>query len=661
MPGGLSLLAPIGLAALVAVIAIVLIHMRQHTPPIVQLPSLRFWDPVREDSLDKRRLRRPPITLPFVLQLVAAGLIALALARPVIDALPGLAGQRTTPQHVIVVLDGSTSMLATTSAASDTTHWQLARGETLEILDDWQTGDVVTVIVTGSRLQTSSASTRLQRDELRDQIARTAAPGGVANVDNALKLGASLVLPDRDNRLVVITDGAIRPNPAVAANVAAAIELRMVGGGTGDASNVAVTSIGYRPVANQEDTYRLSFAISAYTTETVRLPYRVMADGTEVVASRIDVAPGETRSIEVTLPAGAGVADVTIDVRDPFLEDNHASLLLGDATTAGLDVLLISDVPGPLERALAALPDATVDVFPATTPGIRALAVGYDLTVFHGITPFADDLPETPMIFVRPPQLGDRFGIAGVMTGPTIDRLDAGDPLLDGVDLAGVTFGNTPAYQLLPDEEELVRGTANGLSGPLVWRGELEGQRYVVFGFDLESSNLTQRVAFPVLVARSVADVTVPTVPGVLEIGTPLLYRASDNAATVEVTAPDGEVTAIDVPDNVPSALYEATGLPGLYAIRELGDGGQVLSETVFVINAGHATESDLRPNPDLGVALQGGTAAPLAESTASGLADLWPLLAALALALVALEWLAFHGLRGRLPRLWPQRSGGPA
>lgn len=658
MPGGLAILAPVGLLALLAVAAIVLIHMRQRTPPVIQLPSLRFWDPVREESLDRRRLRRPPITLPFILQIAAALLLAFALARPVMDAIPGFASQRTIPQHVIVVLDGSTSMLATTAAASNTTHWDLARREAVSILDDWQAGDVVTVIVTGSRLQTSSVSTRIQRDDLRNTISHADAPGGVANVDQALKLAASLVLPDRDNRVVVVTDGALRPNPAIAASVPAPIELRQVGSGD-DQPNVAVTSIGYRPVAGQDQTWRLSFEISAFATDPVRLPYRVIADGTDVVTSQVDVVPGEPRSIEVTLPQGAALAEVVIDVRDAFTGDNAASLLLGDATNAGLDILLISDTPDVLERALTALPDARVDTFPATTPGIRALAAGYDLTVFQGISPAPDDLPETPMLLVRPSPLDDRFTMSGVLSGPVIDRFAAGSDVLDGVDFAGVTFGETPAYVLAPDEEELVRGAANGQTGPLVWRGEVDGERYIVLGFDLATSNITQRVAFPVLVARAVADVAAAPVPGVIELGSPLLYPATDQAATVEVTAPDETVTTIDV--STRSALFERTGEAGIYAIREYGEAHNLINQTLFVVNAGHPTESNLFANPDLAAALTGGAVETPETGVSGGAADLWPLLAAIALAVLAAEWFAYHGMR--LPHwTWrPHRRGGVA
>ena len=652
MPGGVTLLAPVGLAALVALVAIILIHMRRRTPPAITMPSLRFWEPAGDDSSDKRRLRKPPITLPLILQLLAALIIGLALARPAMDALPGLASQRTMPEHTMVILDGSTSMLATASDDDARIRWELAQDETDQILEDWQAGDVITVITIGSRIQSSSASTQQQVDTLRSRMRSADAPGGIADIDAALELSADLVMPDRSNRLVLITDGAVRANPEIAASVAAPIELRVVGNPDNTMPNVAITSIGSRSVISRNDTYRLSFSMSSFAPDAVRLPYRVQADGVDVVSSEVDLGAGETRSVEVTLPQGAKTADVMIDVRDSFVADNRATLLLGSASTAGLDILLISDNPDALERALGALPESSVDVFPTSTPGIRALAAGFDLVVFQGVSPAPDDIPAVPMLFVRPPQLGDRFVADGVMTAPQIDQLEAGDPILNGVDLAGVTFGDTPAYQLGSGDEELVGGSANGVTGPLLWRGNVEDQRYVAFGFDLETSNITQRVAFPVLIARSVSDLTVAPMASTLGLGEPLLFRATDNATEVAVTDPSGETTTLAISGELNTVLFEGTGLAGLYSVREIGEQDQVLEETAFVVNAGHPIESDLRPNPSLEAALQGGTASNAAVMERQGLADIWPMLVAIATAVIALEWVVFHAGRWRLPTL---------
>lgn len=660
MPGGLTLLAPVGLAALLALAAIVLIHMRRRTPPRLTVPSLRFWEPASADSADRRRLRRPPLTLPFVLQLLAALVIGIALARPAVDALPGLARQRTVPEHTMIVLDGSTSMLSLASTEGQQTRWDHARNEVRGELDAWQAGDVVTLMVAGSRLDTTSASTRPQVDRLRDRVAAMEAPGGVADIEAALRLAADLVLPDRANRLVLVTDGAVRVNPQVASQVAAPIELRQVGDEA--LPNVAVTTIGSRPIANRDDTYRLSFELASFAPEAVRLPYRVQADGVDVVASEIDLAAAESRTIEVTLPQGVRSADVVVEVRDAFAADNQATILLGSSGTTGLDILLLSDTPAALERALGALPESSVEVFPAATPGVRALAAGFDLVVFEGIAPLPGDIPDVPMIFVRPTPLGEWFASEGVMPAPVIDRFEAGSPVLDGVDLGGVTFGDTPAYVLGDGDEELVRGGANGVTGPLVWRGDVDGVRYVALGFDLQTSNITQRVAFPVLIARAVADLVVDPVSSSLGLGESLLYRTAEGAVALAVVDPAGEVAMLDVPAAGGPVLFEGTGLAGTYSLTDLGEGERALDEARFVVNAGHPVESDLRPIGGLAESLAGAEASSDAIASRRGLAELWPALIAVAGIVIALEWLAFGAgwIRLPSPRSFPTAVARP-
>jgi hypothetical protein len=660
MPGGLTFLAPLGLVALVALGVILLIHMRRRTPPAIRLPSLRFWEPVDAARSDRRRLQGPPLTLLLVLQLLAALAIGLALAKPAVDALPGLASQRTNPAHTIVILDGSTSMLAQAQEGDSRTRWDMARNEAVALLGDWQAGDVVTVLLAGARVESFSASTRPQADRLRSQLMSTEAPGGTAGIEEALTLASHLVLANRENRILLLTDGAVQVDPAIAASIEAPIDLKVVGTYDESLPNVAVTSIGARSVPGQDGTYRLSFSLTSFAQDPVRLPYRVQADGVDVAASELDLAGGETRPVEVTLPSGVSAAEVVVEVRDPFQADNSARILLDRSAGTGLNILLISDNPTTLERALGALPDAQVDTFSSTTPGIAGLAASYDLAVFHGTSPDPADIPAIPMLLVRPAPMVDLFQTSGVLSGPVVDRFDAGSTILDGVDLAGVTFGDTPIYTLAAGEQELVRGTANGASGPLIWTGDHDGKPYVVLGFDLETSNITKRVAFPVLIARSVAAITTPTTPGALALGDPLVYQPATSATDVQVTNPAGNATTHSVQVGEP-IVFPATNRSGLYLISETSESGQEISTSQFVVNAGSLSESNLRSNADLAAALQGGATQSGSDGDSSSLSDLWPPLVIIAMIVIALEWLVSRlgSLRGLVPRRIPSLLAG--
>ena len=223
---GVNLLAPLGLAALVAIPVIILFHMRHTTPTRRPVPSLRFWEAANPRPAEARRLRRPPLSLPLLLQIAAAALLAVALARPATAAqLAALApGLHAEPRHLILLLDGSTSMSATPGAAS-LSRWEAARLEALDRLAPLRQGDVATVILMGTRPVTLTATDDASLIALRERLALVAQPGGRADLDAALALAGDLFLPNLDREVVVISDGAVTADPAVVAGVDAPVTL----------------------------------------------------------------------------------------------------------------------------------------------------------------------------------------------------------------------------------------------------------------------------------------------------------------------------------------------------------------------------------------------------------------------------------------------------
>lgn len=646
MNGGLALLAPLGLLGLISVLIILVLHMRRRTPQAITLPSLRFWRPAEEDHADRNRLRRPPVSLPLILQLLAATLIALGLARPVVDGVLSGVAQRTEPEHLIMVLDGSTSMNAIPSEGDARTRWDLARLEAIDLLGDWQEGDVATVVISAGRLDTFSASTRLQVDAALDRLEKATVPGGQMDLNATLELTRSLLLPDRANRVVLLTDGAVQVDPAIAASVAAPIELRTIGAAAEALPNYAITQVGARPVSARSDQFRLSMTVSSFDTEAARIPYRVLADEVEIVANELDLAGGQSRTIDVNLPPAAREAQVSIQVRDGMEVDNRGMVVLDAAGLSAVNILLLSDAPGPLERALSVIPGARVDVWETTTPGIKALATPYDLVVFEGATPATSDIPDTPMVFVHPQTMEGAFAVDGVMGSPQIEQVVIGDPMLEGVDLAGVTFAETPVYSLPDGSQTLVQGSGTGVRGPLMWRGTLSGQPYVGLAFDVASSNISQRVTFPVLVARIVGGLTEDPLPDAVTIGEPLVYRPGASAAVVEFTTPAGATTrlphVLTMNGTSTEITFDATGQPGTYQVRELRSDGGVAAEGSFVVNAGHPAESDVRPRPGLNEALVGSNPRGISRGAATSTADLWPFLAGAGTLLILAEWLTW-------------------
>jgi hypothetical protein len=180
-------------------------------------------------------------------------------------------------------------------------------------------------------------------------------------------------------------------------------------------------------------------------------------------------------------------------------------------------------------------------------------------------------------------------------------------------------------------------------------------QPAVVLTVDPETSNLPKRVAFPVLIANMVEALAPDGIPAAVPLGEPLVYEPRASTASVEVVTPSGEAALLPVfsaetradqgDDDIAASsvardiIYTDTGAAGVYTVTETDAAGIDLGTTPFVVNAGHARESDLRIDPNLASALAmasgSGTTAPREERV-----DLWPLLALVALLVIAAEWL---------------------
>ncbi|GIW03661.1 MAG: lipoprotein [Thermomicrobiales bacterium] len=671
---GLELLAPAGLIALLSVPLVILFHMR-HTEPVVRpVPTLRFWLAALEQRTETSRFRRPPLTLLLLLHLVIVVAIALALARPVTSRAWGGIATRTEPKHVILLLDGSTSMAAT-DTPSGRSRFEEARDLALTRFSELREGDVATLVLLGTHPLTFEATDAASIRALRDALRSLPPPGGRADLNAALRLANDLLLPDLADQIVLISDGALVADPSVVANLGAPIELVRVGRLT--TANLAITDLSARASPDAPDRYQVYARIVNFGDESQTVRIVFLADGIEFESRTEAIAPeSDAEIVAADVPEGASRITVTASTRDALLADNTASLVLPQKASLGLRILLVSDTAGYVRRALTALPGAHVTV-QSTADHLSAdpADLNADLIVYEGFTPPTGSLPHRPVLFVNPPRDG-LFPVSGTMTSPVIDRLRAHDPLLAGVDLTGVTFGETAIHQLDGTATEVVGGTDRdrGTRGPLLYRGTAPetGEPMIVLPFDPndERSNLAQRVAFPILMANIVDELAPSALPASLPLGEPLRYRPRSAAATVRITPPDGK--SVDLPvahdpgtdagslaQPLRDVVFPDTGRPGDYQIAELDAGGNVIGGGTFVINAGHARESDLRANLDLPGILA--TAHATADSGSRlGLADLWPTLVTAALIILGLEWLwAIRPARARrrIPTTHPSHA----
>lgn len=638
---GLTLLTPVGLLALLGLPLVLLFHMRNPVPVSRDVPSLRFWRMAVRAESHAEQFRRPPISLLLILHLLLIALLAFAIARPAADRTFGAFGAKFEPRHLILLLDGSTSMSATADPTSSLTYFDRARDTVLSRLSTARAGDVVTLIVMGTRTSTHEATDSAGIASLRAHVGQLKPPGGRADLNSALGLSMNLMLPDISDRIVVISDGALAVDPSLVARVGAPVDYVNISTGTPD--NVAIVDLSTRASVTNPGEQQLYLRLANFGERAITAPLVISVDGIELTRTEITLQPdGQTEEIIQKLPAGAATVSAAIDTSDRLLADNVAASVLAEETQSGLRVLLVSDSPSALLRALSVLPGAQVTLaVPRSAP--QATAERFDLVVYEHADPGYEAL-DAPVLLVSPPANG-LLSANGVMANPEALQIRAQDPTLAGVDLAGVTFGQTPVFLLDPTATQIVGAGA----GPLLFRGNspTSGQPMIVLAFDVAQSNLTQRVAFPILIANIARELVPSPLPPAVPLGESLSYGPRASASALVVTPPGGEPlrfeldTAADTNSQHSTSefTYSDTGQAGAYRVTELGEDGETIRSGTFVVNAGHYQESNLSPNRDLPGVLATATATEQ-PSGSRGLSDFWPLLLLAALVILLVEWM---------------------
>lgn len=644
----ITLLAPLAALAALSLPLIVILHMRHSRSQPLPVTTLRFWAEATRNRRQRLALRRPPRSLLLFLQLLAAALIALALIRPAIPV-PGLPGNAP-PRQLIVVLDRSAAMRATDVAP---TRFAAAKARTRELIAAAGTEEAVTLITLGADGRTFRSRDAGDRAALLAALDALGPGGGRADLNGALPLLRSVLLPERENRIVLLSGGNFAAEPDRATLAALPATLRWERIGT-DVGNLAITALVVRRSAQSPDRSELFARVANYSAAPVAARSVIDADGTEVDSRTLNLAAGGTVELVWQLPANTRGARLrvapTSGAADALPLDNEATVVTREVGQRRL--LLVSDDPGDLGRALAAQPGAALTVVStrAYNPNQR-----YDLTVFDRFTPAT--LPRGGILVVNPPADSTLVTRTTASETPRIARLDRESTVLAGIDLGGLTFPSTPVYELPKWATEI----AGSERGPLILGGNLDGREIVAITFDPVAAGLTRKIAFPLLIGNIVERLQTHRVPTTAPLGTGVLLEPVAGTRTAQLRDPSGATRDLELRESAGGApsVYAFLDRPGLYALIERDATGATILQESFAVNGGDPIASNLRNVATLLPAGAGGLA-PARGSGGGGtfaaaprrLGELWPALLALAAALLLLEWAV--GLRGLAP---PQRA----
>lgn len=592
-----------------AILALYILRLRRRR---VEVPAVLLWTQVLQDfqaNVPWQRLRKHWL---LVLQLLAALLLVLAVAQPYTRA-----WMYSGEAHVLV-LDGSASMLATDVSPN---RFEQAKALAREYLQKMPPGDQAAIVLAGARPRVLCGLT-VNRSELFRALksARPAETG--TNIAESLALAAAILTPFAAPTIEVFTDGGFA-EPRDVDTGRARLQYHTVGS---RAENAGIVAIDLREDQNAPGRFDLFAVIHHNSEREQRYTVELWRDNNLADAQEITVPPKSEAPVlfRQLIPTDhPEELRVRLDTRDALACDNTAYVVLHPVRP--LKVLLVSKGNLFLETALSLDPRTSVEK--RTSPPSAEESGRYDVVVYDNIEPASPPAGHAVLIGVIPQWL-PVVPLQAVENSMVVDWHHT-HPVMRYVDLASVRLSK--ATPVLPQAG--TETLAEASEGAVMVSLQKPDKRWLLITFDVTTTDLPLRVAFPVMMLNALRWLTAPSESaerGLIPAGGLAVIPVPGEREKVTVRLPDGKTAEVSVQDG--AAPFEDTLQTGFYRCPETG--------YLFAVNLAQREETELAVHS---YTSQTGTGASAGLRKVLARREWWQWLAGILLAVLALEWMMYH------------------
>lgn len=601
IPGGLALTSPLVLALVPGAIAALVYAYRRYGRGQRQPVGTVLLLKALERTAQARHKFDPPPR--FFLELILLSLLLLGAA--------GLY-RRDTGGSFIVVIDNSMSMAAITVGDS-VNLLERAKSEATNFVDSLPS-DARVAVVTADQPNAIEPGSLNAAYEAIEKVRVS------YSADNLERLLARLGGDARFDRILAFTD---RPGRYMPPDAKGRVEVMTVGEQT--SSNIAVSDIGLTSSPTGSRTLRATIASyheHPLTVEVTAEAVDLLGMITVVKREVVDLPAKANRSVEfhgiVLQPAAFRV-----------------TAALRPGSTVGANSLPFDDVawvsaaaPAERIRVVSDLSSETLGLhrlrhlrFETIKPSAWGgqVAAERGTTIFHRFTPAA--FPAGNALFIMPPA-GGIFASRAQALDAAVTRWNDGDPLAAYLNLPALRFKLLTPLVVPPWGREAIATTA----GTAAFSGNLEGNRYIVTGFEVFPYEGAKSRIMSVLTLNALGWLADSSI-GFEPVGTLLEPNESLELAryvTGDIVWESGRGTDVPI----------AFDRPGLVAMRSKGE-----AERGRVFNFFDERESNtlIRPPVTVGRANIG------EREVASERSFLTSIIAFLALLMMILDIVLFH------------------
>ena len=633
----MSLLLPAALAFGIIIPIIFLLYFMRPKRQERVVSSTMLWQQASQDLQASRPWQKLHITALLLLQILAAIVIVLVLARPATFISSPIGG------NTIIILQASASMQATDVSPS---RFEAARSEISNLIDGLGPSDQLSLITMAKTPQVLVAFSS-DKSQLTSALQRAKVTNQDADLEQALSLATSLAAGHTDAQILVIGDGHVLPPDQT---LVSAFPVRYLQIGT-DAPNAALLALASQTIQGK----LVALAqIANYSQQQRSIPVELYADGNLVGVQTAILAAGASGALQWgPLPPTTRFLHARIITQDAMTIDHDAWAIAGGSMHGR--VLLVTKGNSFLEASLRLQPN--IDLY-ETTPAKYTNVGNFDLTVFDGFVP--SNLPSGALFFVNPPTDSNTFGKTGAEI--SISHISAGSDnqnLLNQVDLSSIHVVRK-SHQLTP--ATWMQPIIVTPETPLLIVGEQDNRRIGVLSFDLHDSDLPLQPTFPILMYNLVNWFLPLPVSGNAQVApdTPVTIQAWPGAERITITGPDQQTVTVAPP--FPVTAFNNTNKIGIYSVTQITQKQEL--HGAFAVNLFDPLQSRLTPSARLPISQStlfdaGNSAVPHV------LREIWPWIAAFLLLVLCSEWWLFsrsytkHSVQG-LKRPNPLQQARP-
>lgn len=536
---------PLGFLALLGIPAILIMYMLKEKHKEVKVSSTMLWQKAVLSTLSKKPWQKLRNNILMIIQIIAVILLALALSKPYI-----IGGDKAS--HYIIVMDNSSSMGATDLKP---TRLDYAKSEAKKLIDNADRDTYFTIISAGK-----NPVTLLENTQGKDSAKRV-----LNNIDLTLEKADTYSAVELIKTLKNNNDGNVYIFTDTYFDTEGIADVQVVSvGNSKDNTSIELVS---------ENNGNVMAKVSNVGESDVSKNITLYGDGNILDVQEVSFNGSETKDISFDVDVkDTSVLNVSISPSDNYIYDDEYYYTLSTQTSK--NAIMFSDNNIFVEKAVSVLPN--INLYKGNNENINDTE-GYPLYIYDGVLP--EKIPSDGQIIIFSPNENSMLKVLGeVEVNDNVATVNC--PITENISSMDFSLSKVKNVEI-PSWATVFMKSGDI---PVAFYGENNGQKIVVFLFDIHNTDMPLKMEFPILMYNCMKYFFPESSTDIDNIftGDNLNINLSPDTRESYIIKPSGEQSVVAPP--FPADVFSDTNESGIYTLVEKNEQG-IENSNLFAVN----------------------------------------------------------------------------